>query len=174
MGMRPSSAPLAPAPLTSRTRLPSLIRISFAWLIDALLVVSRRIRRAGQGGPAARSRPAHGETGRARADLAREVREHAVEGDGPEVLPAPVPEADGPVLALPLADDEHVRDLPDLRLADPVAELLIAVVELRARARGAEPLPHGRPVRGVLLAHRQHARLRGRQPPPQHARVQRV
>src|SRR5207245_2922780 len=83
----------------------------------------------------ARSRTAHGETGRARADLAREVREHTVEGDGPEVLPAPVPEADGPVLALPLADDEHVRDLPDLRLADPVAELLIAVVELRSPER---------------------------------------
>src|SRR5205823_1987723 len=149
MAMTPSCAPSAPTTRTSRTRIPSLIRISFAWLIDALLVVSRRIRRAGQGGPAARSRTAHGETGRARADLAREVREHTVEGDGPEVLPAPVPEADGPVLALPLADDEHVRDLPDLRLADPVAELLIAVVELRPHARGAELLPDGPPVRGV-------------------------
>src|SRR5256884_4586243 len=171
MGMTPSCAPSAPTTRTSRTRIPSLIRISFAWLIDALLVVSRRIRRAGQGGPAARSRTAHGETGRARADLAREVREHAVEGDGPEVLPAPVPEADGPVLALPLADDEHVRDLPDLRLADPVAELLIAVVELRPHARGAELLPDGPPVRGVLLAHRQHARLHGCQPRREHARV---
>src|SRR5438876_1173009 len=73
MGMTPSCAPSAPTTRTSRTRIPSLIRISFAWLIDALLVVSRRIRRAGQGGPAARSRTAHGETGRARADHARVV-----------------------------------------------------------------------------------------------------
>src|SRR3989440_5788259 len=131
--------------------------------MGALLVVSRRCRR-GWRGPAARSRAAYGETGRARADLAREVGQDAVEGDGPEVLPATVPEADGPVLALPLADDEHVRDLPDLRLADPVAELLIAVVELRSHARGAELLPDGPPVRGVLLAHRQHARLHGCQP----------
>src|SRR3989454_7851433 len=171
MGMTPSCAPSAPTPRPSRTRISSLIRIFFAWLIAALLVVSRRIRRAGQGGPAARSRTAHGETGRARADLAREVREHAVEGDGPEVLPAPVPEADGPVLALPLADDEHVRDLPDLRLADRVAELLMAVVEFRPHARGAELLPDGPPVGGVLLAHRQHARLHGRQPRREHARV---
>src|SRR2546425_3083717 len=108
--------------------------------MGALLVVSRRSRR-GWRGPAARSRAAYGETGRTRADLAREVGQDAVEGDGPEVLAAPVPEADGPVLALPLADDEHVRDLPELRLADPVAELLVAVVELRPQARGAELLP---------------------------------
>src|SRR5438046_9858484 len=123
-------------------------------------MVSRRSRR-GWRGPAARSRAAHGETGRARADLAREIGEHAVEGDGPEVLPAPVPEADGPVLALPLADDEHVRDLPDLRLADPVAELLVTVVGLRPHARRAELRPDGPPVRGVLLAHPQHERLPG-------------
>src|SRR5205823_10676491 len=150
---------------TPRTRIPCLIRISFAWVIDARLVVSRRVRRAGQGGPAARSRAAHGETGRARADLAREIGEHAVEGDGPEVLPAPVPEADGPVLALPLADDEHVRDLPELRLADPVAELLVAVVELRPQARSAELLPDGPSVRGVFLAHRQDTRPHRREPP---------
>src|SRR5213083_324283 len=105
-------------------------------------MVSRRSRR-GWRGPAARSRAAYGETGRTRADLAREVGQDAVEGDGPEVLAAPVPEADGPVLALPLADDEHVRDLPELRLADPVAELLVAVVELRPQREARLPDPRG-------------------------------
>src|SRR5206468_3051989 len=76
-------------------------------------------------GPAARSRAAHGETGRARADLARKVGEGAVEGDDPEVVPAPVPKADRPVLALPVADGEHVGNPPALRLADPVAALLV-------------------------------------------------
>src|SRR5438552_951957 len=135
-----------------------------------LLVVSRRSRR-GWRGPAARSRAAYGETGRTRADLAREVGQDAVEGDGPEVLAAPVPEADGPVLALPLAHDEHVRDLPELRLADPVAELLVAVVELRPQARSAELLPDGPSVRGVFLAHRQDTRLHRREPRRERARV---
>src|SRR5881396_1828670 len=170
MGMTPSCAPSAPTTRTSRTRIPSLMRISLAWLIGALLVVNRRSRR-GWRGPAARSRAAHGETGRARADLARKVGEDAVEGDDPEVVPAPVPKADRPVLALPLADDEHVRDLPDLRLADPVAELLVALVELGAHPRRAELLPDGPPVPGVLLAHRQHARLHRREPCREGARV---
>src|SRR2546426_12107302 len=130
--------------------------------MGALLAVSRRSRRGGRG-PAARSRAAYGETGRTRADLAREVGQDAVGGDGPEVLAAPVPEADGPVLALPLADDEHVRDLPELRLADPVAELLVAVVELRPQARSAELLPDGPSVRGVLLAHRSEERRVGKE-----------
>src|SRR3989442_12649054 len=110
--------------------------------IGALLVVSRRSRR-GWRGPAARSRAAYGETGRTRADLAREAGQDAVEGDGPEVLAAPAPEADGPVLALPLADDEHVRDLPELRLPDPVAGLLVAIVELGPQERRAARLPYG-------------------------------
>src|SRR2546428_6960597 len=122
MGMTPSCAPSAPTTRTSRTRIPSLIRISFAWLIDALLVVSRRIRRAGQGGPAARSRTAHGETGLARADLAREVRDHALEGYGPADLPAPVPEAGCPVQALPLTDRIALPVRLDLRLAEAVLE----------------------------------------------------
>src|SRR5438552_11399013 len=170
MGMTPSCAPSAPTTRTSRTRIPSLMRISLAWLIGALLVVNRRSRR-GWRGPAARSRAAHGETGRARADLAREVGQDAVEGDGPEVLAAPAPEADGPVLALPLADDERGRDLPALRLADPVAELLVAVVELRPQARRAELLPDGPSVRGVFLAHRQDTRLHRREPRRERTRV---
>src|SRR3989440_12390838 len=105
--------------------------------MGGLWVLTRRGRR-GWRGPAARSRAAKGEPGRAGADLARKVGEDAVEGDDPEVVPAPMPKADRPVLALPFADDEHVRNLPDLRLADPVAELLVAVVELGAHPRRAE------------------------------------
>jgi hypothetical protein len=48
-----------------------------------------------------------------------------------------VAQADGACLALLLADDHHVRDLPHLRLADPIAELFVAVVELGPEARGA-------------------------------------
>src|SRR5207253_2121186 len=138
IGRMPSCAPSALTTRTSRTRIPSLMRISFAWLRCVAPPgwppgPAWRWKR-----PAARSRAAHGETGRARGDLAREVGQHPVEGDRAAILTRPVPETDGPVLALPLADHEHVRDLLELRLADPVAELFVAVVELPAHARVAQ------------------------------------
>src|SRR5207249_4155602 len=77
-----------------------------------------------------------------RGDLAREVGDDAVECNGAEVLARPVAQADRAAGALALADDEHVGDLVHLSLADPVAELLVAVVELGAEPGPAQALPH--------------------------------
>src|SRR5882762_1995304 len=159
IGRMPSCAPSALTTRTSRTRIPSLMRISFAWLRCVAPPGWPPGSAWGWERPAARSRAAHGETGRARADLAREVGQHPIEGDRAQILARPVPETDGAVLALPLADHEHVRNLLELRLADFIAELLVAVVELGAQTRGTEPRVHRARVLRVLLAHREHARL---------------
>src|SRR5712692_9062319 len=171
IGRMPSCAPSAFTTRTSRTRIPSLMRISFAWL-RCLAPPGWPPGTAWEWErPAARSRAAHGEALRARADLAREVGQHPVERDRAEVLARPMPETDGPVLALALADHEHVRDLPELRLADPVTELLVAVVELGPHVRGAQLRVHRARVLGVLLTDRQHARLDRREPGRERARV---
>ena len=46
----------------------------------------------------------------------------------------------GAGIHLILADDEHVGNLGELRLSDPVAELLVSVVELNSDACRAELL----------------------------------
>src|SRR6059036_1863966 len=156
----PSCSPLALTTRTSRTRMPSLIRMSLAWLIGVLLV-SRDARRssrcrpsrgwgpAGRGAclsksvrPDGRSRATHGEAGVARGDLAGEVGEDAIDRHGAEVVPGAVAEAHGAVLGLARGDHQHVRHLADLRVADPIAELLVAVVELGAQARAAQARVH--------------------------------
>src|SRR5262245_57405082 len=179
IGMMPSCSPLALTTRTSRTRMPSLIRMSLAWLIGVLLVSwSARGRPprgwgpAGRGTtqlrkglrPTGRSRAAHGETGLARGDLAGEIGEDAVDGHSAEIIARAVAEAHGPVLGLPRADHQHVGHLAHLRVADAVAELLVAVVELGAQARGPQPPVHRACVLDVLLADREHARLHRRQP----------
>src|SRR5438046_3059586 len=58
------------------------------------------------------------------------------------VVAAAVAQAHGAGLRLAGAADEHVGYLAQLRLADAVAELLVAVVELAAHARGPQPLVH--------------------------------
>src|SRR5262249_42678193 len=110
------------------------------------------------------SRAAHGEAGIARADLAREVGEHPVDRHRAEVVAGAVPQAHSAVFGLAGAHDEHVGDLADLRLADPVAQLLVAVVELGPNARGAQAAVYRARVVDVLLADRQHARLDRREP----------
>ena len=67
-------------------------------------------------------------------------------------------------LPLALAGHQHVGHLADLGVADPVAELLVAVVELGADPGGPQPLVHGAPVVGVLLADGQHPGLHGGEP----------
>src|SRR5437762_2528600 len=104
IGRMPSCAPSALTTRTSRTRIPSLMRISFAWLRCVAPPGWPPGPAWGWKRPAARSRAAHGETGRARADLARKVGQHPVEGDRAAILARPGPETDGPVLALARAD----------------------------------------------------------------------
>src|SRR4030095_2161499 len=79
--------------------------------------------------PDGRSRPTHGEAGGARGGLAGEVGEDAIDWHGAEVVPSAVAEAHGAVLGLARADHQHVRHLANLRVADPVGELLVAGVE---------------------------------------------
>ena len=88
-----------------------------------------------------------------------EVGDDAVERHGAEILAGARAQADRALLGLALADDEHVGHLAHLGVADAVAELLVAVVELGADARRAQPLVHRARVVDVLLADRQHARL---------------
>src|SRR3989442_14982356 len=120
--------------------------------------------RAMRGRRAARSRTAHGWSGFGRGDLAREVADHAVDGHRPEVVAAAVAQAHGAGLRLAGAAHEHVGHPAKLRLADAVAELLVAVVELAAHARGPQAFVHGARVVGELLADGDHARLYGSQP----------
>src|SRR5687767_6102804 len=115
IGMMPSCSPSALTTRTSRTRMPSLMRMSLAWLRCVAPLVRAECSRA------ARSRAAHGEGRSARGDLTREVGDDAVERLRAEVVPRAGTETDGALLALALADDEHVGDLPHLRVADAVA-----------------------------------------------------
>src|SRR5262249_57089983 len=105
-----------------------------------------------RGWGAGSGRATHGKGGGPTSDLRGERGEHAVHGQGPRVLAAAPPDARRAVLRFALAHDQHVRHLPELGLADPVAELLVAVVELHPDARLAEALEEPAPVLGVLLA----------------------
>ena len=125
-------------------------------------VTPRRICRAG------RSRAARGEAGVACADLTREIGEDAVERHGAEVVARAVAQTHGAVFGLAGADDEHVRHLPHLRVANAVAELLVAVVELGTDAGAAQArvlpisekhIDYARTVHGRLRAARIRAEL---------------
>src|SRR5712692_10548664 len=109
MGMMPSCSPSALTTRTSRTRIPSLIRMSFAWLSG---VAPRN--EWGKG----RSRPAYGQVGRAGRDLGGELGHDPVEGDGAAILAGARTQADRPLLGLAAADDQHVGHLPHLGVAD--------------------------------------------------------
>src|SRR5207245_10371167 len=100
-----------------------------------------------------------------RGELAGAIGEHGIERHGAGVVARAVAEAHGATFRFTSADDEHVRDLPDLRVTDAVAELLVAVVELGADARGAQTRVHRARVLDVLLADRQHTSLNRRAPP---------
>src|SRR6185369_4617706 len=116
---------------------------------------SRRWRRAYNWSRAGRSRAAHGEAHVARADLAGKVGQHAVDRHGAEIVARAVAETHGAVLGLAGAAHEHVGHLAHLRVADAIAELLVAVVELGANARAAQPAVHAAGVLDVLFADRQ-------------------
>src|SRR5215470_333932 len=101
---------------------------------------------------AARSRTAHGQIGGADSDFAAEVGHHALERDGAEIVARTVAQAHRAGGALAFADDEHVGHLAYLRVTDAIAELLVAVVQLRAQPGATQPLPHRARIVGVLLA----------------------
>ena len=58
---------------------------------------------------------------------------NASTGAGPLVPAGPGPHRHGALLGLPVADDEHVGHLLQLRLANLVADLLLPLVELDAQ-----------------------------------------
>src|SRR5499425_378129 len=152
MGRIPSCSPSALTTRTSRTRIPSLIRISLDCMGVSLSCGSRS------------ARAAHGESGGAGADLAHEVVHDLVDGKHDRLIASPLAEARRSLLRLTLADHEHVRHLVHLRLANPIAELLVAVVEVDASPRCPQPRVHAFRVLAVLLADGQHARLHGGKP----------
>src|SRR6266545_7993992 len=125
--MMPSCSPSALTTRTSRTRMPSLIRFSFALLRGVAPRASPR--RGGWGEGRAESRPAHGEVGGARRDLGGQLGDDAIERHGASVPAGARAQADRPLFGLAATDDQHVGHLPHLGVSDAVAELLVAVVE---------------------------------------------
>src|SRR5207249_6368579 len=112
----------------SRTRIPSLMRISFAAVAVAPCRCGLRSGRA-----------THGEGGGTTSDLGHELGEDAVHRHRAEVLAGAATQARRAVLGFALSDHQHVGHLPELGVADAIAELLVAVVQLGAHARGAQP-----------------------------------
>src|SRR5882762_840052 len=93
-----------------------------------------------------------------------QVREKFRQGPRAEVALALVADRDRSRLGLLGADDEHVGNLLELRVADLGLQLLVAVVEVRAEARGAQFAGNVSRVNGEFFAERQNFRLHGRQP----------
>src|SRR5437667_7962442 len=110
----PSCSPSALTTRTSRTRIPSLIRMSF----DAIALAPWLRRRSG--------RAPHGEGGGTTSGLGHELGEDTIHRHRPHVLARAPTETDGAALGFALADDQHVGDLPKLGVADAIAELLVA------------------------------------------------
>src|SRR5262245_49757354 len=156
MGRIPSCSPSALTTRTSLTRMPSLIRMSFDWMARAPSV---RGRLAGA---------AHGEGGGTASDLGDELADDALHRHRAQVLAPAAAQARGARQGLALAHHQRVRHLADLGIADAVAELLVAVVQLGADPRGAERREHLAAVLGVLLADRQDARLHRGEPRREH------
>src|SRR6266404_7062551 len=153
IGRIPSCSPSALTTRTSLTRMPSLIRMSFDWMARAPSVLG-----AGSAGAA------HGEGGGTARDLGDELGHDALHRHRAQVLARPSAQARGAALGLPLPHDQHVGHLADLGVADAIAQLLVAVVELGADPRGPQRREHLAAVLAVLLADRQNPRLNGRQP----------
>ena len=72
---------------------------------------------------------------------------------------------------LAVAADDDVRDLLELGVADPLAERLVALVDVDADARVVERAASSARRLAVRLADRQHAHLHGRQPERERAGV---
>src|SRR3984893_18058143 len=159
IGRIPSCSPSALTTRTSLTRMPSLIRMSFDWMA-----------RAPSGSGAGSAGAAHGEGGGTARDLGGELGHDALHRHRAQVLARPSAQARGAALGLPLPHDQHVGHLAELGLADAIAQLLVAVVELGADARGPQRGEHLATVLAVLLADREHPRLHRGEPRRKHAR----
>ena len=73
-----------------------------------------------------------------RIDLRTALRAEIVYAHGAEIHAGTRADGHGLVLHVAVADDEHIRDLLHLGLADLVADLLAAVVRLGTDARVAQ------------------------------------
>src|SRR5512144_1945640 len=153
IGRIPSCSTSADTTRSSLTRMPSLIRMSFDWMARAPSVSG-----AGSAGAA------HGEGGGTACDLGDELGHDVLHRHRAQVLARPSAQARGAALGLPLPHDQHVGHLAELGVANAVAQLLVAVVELGADPRGPQRREHLAAVLAVLLADRQHPRLNRRQP----------
>src|SRR5215813_3714368 len=152
--MTPSCSPSALTTRTSRTLMASLMRMSLAWLREVAPRTPRRGR--GADGEVRRgSLAAHGEVGRTLTDLADEIGHDLVERHRAEILAGAAAQAHRPLLGLATADHQHVGDLAHLRVADLVAELLVAIVQLDPDVGDAQTLVHRSRVVAELLRHRQ-------------------
>src|SRR6476646_5389376 len=158
IGRIPSCSPSALTTRTSRTRMPSLIRMSFDWMARA------PVSGAGSAGVA------HGEGGGTTSDLGGELGHDALHRHRAHVFARAPAHAGRAALGLALSHHQHVRHLSDLGVADAIAQLLVAVVELGADPRRPERGEHLATVLAVLLADRQHARLDRREPGRERAR----
>src|SRR6266446_5320072 len=159
IGRIPSCSPSALTTRTSLTRMPSLIRMSFDWMA-----------RAPSGSGAGSAGAAHGEGGGTARDLGDELGHDALHRHRAQVLARPSAQARGAALGLPLPHDQHVGHLADLGVADAIAQLLVAVVELGADAGGPQGREHLAAVLAVLLADREHPRLHRGEPRREHTR----
>ena len=74
-------------------------------------------------------------------------------------------------LGLAVADDQHVGDLLQLRLADLISNLLLALVELGPQPGRRQRSPHRPRVVEVPVGNRQHDALHRRQPQRERAGV---
>src|SRR6266446_6181036 len=153
IGRIPSCSPSALTTRTSLTRMPSLIRMSFDWMA-----------RAPSGSGAGSAGAAHGEGGGTAGDLGAELGHDALHRHRAHVLARPSAQARGAALGLPLPHDQHVGDLANLGVADAIAQLLVAVVELGADACGPQGREHLAAVLAVLLADREDSRLHRGEP----------
>src|SRR5688500_6384858 len=137
----PSGSPSSPISRTSFHRIWSLIRIDFLSIFHL-----------------------RSELTALRLDRAPGNSEKLFHTHGAGVTAVPQPDRDGAGRGFLLPDDEHRRDLGELRLSDPSAELFVPLVDLDAQpARSQLPLRRPRRLREAV-GHREDDRLHGREP----------
>src|SRR5947208_34711 len=179
-GMMPSCLPSSSITRTSLARILSLIRT----YRSAIKIPSPRLGREprlyqsdapperlhNQGKMATRmttSLPFH----RASVDKLPHPGDELGEGAEARVAGVAPPHRHAVPMRFAVPDHQHQRDFLQLRVADPSVELFVAIVEVRAKLRGAKFAGHTPRVVQVFLAHRQHHRLNGRQPKRERAGI---
>src|SRR5918994_7171835 len=87
-----------------------------------------------------------------------------------ELVAAALPDRER-LVRLAIAVDDGVGDLLQLRVADPLAERLVALVDVDAEPRGVQPAAELVDGLAVALTDRDHTKLDGREPEGERARV---